>query len=627
MATEPDHELVQDEASDSDEETFDDNVKVKIAIFGNVGSGKSSFVNAILGLEEDEKYVGQSKKIAKMTSTSDDKESTSYSHPDNPNIVFSIFTLKDDDKDGLRRSLESIETEIFDVYLIFTASIFTKKEVLVARKVGLAKRKYFFVRTKFDNQIHPEEFNKEKLVTKLRESLHRPRLEDFSKCEIHLISNLEPYKWDFLKLTKAIADAVPPVKAARFRKMPQVKELVALEKFHSFLKEVEKEQRKTLPKLAEIRKFFLGSGILGVQRAMNEKLNRWKEVKINLAILGNSGVGKSSFINAIRGVDDDDDDEYAATTGVVETTREPTPFEHPTNPNIRFWDLPGIGTPNYPNLKIFCEKVAIEKYDTFLIICSKRFTNNDLLLGEKVQSMGKSFFFIRAKIDNDIRAEKRKKNFSEEKTLKELKEDCIENLRNFNHGTEKIFLISSFFPAKWDFGRLKKAILDQLPSKQKESFALSMRSQSEYMVKEKIGGLRNRVWMVAAGSVVTKFASGSLLFLNDGKLIKNKVSFYCKQLEFPDPDSEEFNMLSDDLQRRVERFYPGPDADICEWLKSFDSENTFKIRKRRKLIMTNKPLKFVYRFLNFILDKMEEAALAILCEAAVRGDGDDSDSD
>ena len=42
--------------------------------------------------------------------------------------------------------------------------------------------------------------------------------------------------------------------------------------------------------------------------------------------------------------------------------------------------------------------------------------------------------------------------------------------------------------------------------------------------------------MVAAGSVVTKFASGSLLFLGDGKLIKNKADFYFKQLEFPDPD-------------------------------------------------------------------------------------------
>ena len=34
---------------------------------------------------------------------------------------------------------------------------------------------------------------------------------------------------------------------------------------------------------------------------MIEKLQRWEDVKVNLAILGASGVGKSSFINAIRG--------------------------------------------------------------------------------------------------------------------------------------------------------------------------------------------------------------------------------------------------------------------------------------------------------------------------------------
>ena len=200
---------------------------------------------------------------------------------------------------------------------------------------------------------------------------------------------------------------------------------------------------------------------------------------------------------------DDDDEKHGAITGVVETTRKPTPFEHPTNPNIRFWDLPGIGTPNYPNLKIFCDKVAIETYDTFLIICSKRFTNNDLLLAEKVQSMGKSFFFVRTKIDNDIKSEKRKKAFSEEETVKQLKENCVKNLQNFNFTTEKIFLISSFAPAKWDFDRLKKAILDELPFMQKESLAFAMRSHSKDMVNEKIEILR---------SMCDEFNNSNLLF-------------------------------------------------------------------------------------------------------------------
>jgi glycerol-3-phosphate O-acyltransferase len=104
--------------------------------------------------------------------------------------------------------------------------------------------------------------------------------------------------------------------------------------------------------------------------------------------------------------------------------------------------------------------------------------------------MGKSFFFVRTKIDNAIKAESRKKKFSEEKTLKIVKENCIENLENLNYGTEKIFLISSFHPAKWDFDRLKKAIVDQLPSKQKEVLAFAMRSHSSDMVNEKIEILR-----------------------------------------------------------------------------------------------------------------------------------------
>ena len=38
-----------------------------------------------------------------------------------------------------------------------------------------------------------------------------------------------------------------------------------------------------------------------MQRTMNKKLEPWREVEVNVAVLGTAGVGKSSFINAIRG--------------------------------------------------------------------------------------------------------------------------------------------------------------------------------------------------------------------------------------------------------------------------------------------------------------------------------------
>ncbi|CAB4027714.1 interferon-inducible GTPase 5-like [Paramuricea clavata] len=316
----------------------------------------------------------------------------------------------------------------------------------------------------------------------------------------------------------------------------------------------------------------------------------------------------------------DDDDEVAAKTGVIGTTTIPTPYEHPSNPNIRFWDLPNIGTPNYPDLPTLCEKVAIEKYDRFLIICSTRFTENDLQLARKAQSLGKSFVFIRTMIDNDTRSEKRKlgKKFNEEKTLKKIRNDCVENLRNLNNGEGKIFLVSNYDPNKWDFDRLKKEILNPSPSKQNKSLTIPLPTRSKDILRESIKIFRDRVWMVAAASVASKFGLGPFCLFIDGKLIRKKFEFYSIQLEFPDNGSEEFQMLTEELQKKVEKFYQKPNQNRVDWLKSFDRDNTFNMRMYKKMMITKKPLVFVYRFLNLILDEMEETALAIVDEAAKR---------
>jgi len=42
------------------------------------------------------------------------------------------------------------------------------------------------------------------------------------------------------------------------------------------------------------------------------------------------------------------DDEGAAPVGVTETTSDIVDYPHPNNPMLKFWDLPGVGTPRFP---------------------------------------------------------------------------------------------------------------------------------------------------------------------------------------------------------------------------------------------------------------------------------------
>ena len=135
-----------------------------------------------------------------------------------------------------------------------------------------------------------------------------------------------------------------------------------------------------------------------------------------------------------------------------------------------------MGTPNFP-VDTYCDQVQIDKYHAFLIFTDTRFRENDLKLAEKISSIDKKFFFIRTKIDENVRAEKHKKrqgSFNEEAILELIRAGCSENLGHLQSNTEDIFLISNYHPAKWEFDRLIKAILDVLPRYQRETLTSSL---------------------------------------------------------------------------------------------------------------------------------------------------------
>ena len=205
-------------------------------------------------------------------------------------------------------------------------------------------------------------------------------------------------------------------------------------------------------------------------------------------------------------------------------------------------------------METYLDKVQLDKYHTFLILANCRVTENDIVLANEIKRQGKSFFFIRTKIDLDVQAEKRKKSFSEAAVLQKIRRDCIKNLVDEAgkpiSSKDDIFLISNHHSGKWDFSRLTEAILDALPRYQREALVLSLialTSFSKNILKRKVAVLKERLIPVTG---VTALAASMLFVDVDAALVSNEVRKYKAQLGIPEEGSERFGRLSPVTQKK-----------------------------------------------------------------------------
>ncbi|XP_026548676.1 interferon-inducible GTPase 5-like isoform X1 [Notechis scutatus] len=215
------------------------------------------------------------------------------------------------------------------------------------------------------------------------------------------------------------------------------------------------------------------------------RLNEMQNLPLNIAVTGDAGAGKSSFVNAFRGVRDDD--EEAAEVGPGKETMEPKAYPHPSFPNIKIWDLPGIGTHQVKAAK-YLKNVQFERYDIFIMIISDRFTENDALLAKEIQRMRKKFYYVCSRIDITINNEMMKKNFNVEDTLASMRQYCESCLKKAAEVSSRVFLVSSREVYMYDFPLLQETIAVELPDHKKDILTLSVHifSEKELMKKKEL---------------------------------------------------------------------------------------------------------------------------------------------
>ncbi|XP_006873542.1 PREDICTED: interferon-inducible GTPase 1-like [Chrysochloris asiatica] len=254
-------------------------------------------------------------------------------------------------------------------------------------------------------------------------------------------------------------------------------------------------------KLNAIQSALKGGELKDAVDNIEEALAEAKNAFLDVAVIGESGTGKSSFINSLRGLSQDD--EEAAAVGVVETTMEKTPYQHPKYPKVTFWDCPGTGTPNFLP-ETYVEKMEFAKFDIFIIIACTRFTYKEVQLAQEIKKMGKKFYFVRTKVDSDLYNEKvsKPKSFNKERVLQQIQDNCLANLSSNGMSDTHVFLISNFDLDDFDFPTLEETLLKELPAHKRHIFMLLIPCMSDTAIEIKRNFLQTKLWLETLTSSV-----------------------------------------------------------------------------------------------------------------------------
>jgi len=178
------------------------------------------------------------------------------------------------------------------------------------------------------------------------------------------------------------------------------------------------------------------------QRRQDELLNyprpSWLdkcEGTINVAVTGNSGIGKSLLINRLRRLKSGA--HLWAPVGVRETTMAPTMYTFPGRQDVRLWDLPGADTENFPR-ESYIRNMGLRYFDSVLIVSAGRFTSTEVELRKELELHGVPFLIVRTKCDIDVWNNHMDNKLSEEETVKSIRDDLQQQ-----HGVQKAYLVSS----------------------------------------------------------------------------------------------------------------------------------------------------------------------------------------
>ena len=238
----------------------------------------------------------------------------------------------------------------------------------------------------------------------------------------------------------------------------------------------------------------------GLHGYLQREIDRWQSEEINIGIIGASGVGKSTFINRIRGVTKGHPG-FAKVGFKGDTTTDKKAYPHPHNAKVVFWDLPGVGTPKFAKNQSYLDLIEIEKLEFFLIFYRTTIHDGEIWIAKEMEKHSKKFSFVCTHAQDLYNDDDYDDNLSPEERIEEIKTKCRDTMREEGlPNPVSVYVIDNKKPECGDFHSLVDFFLNGVDGAKREALILTLGAMTKGLIEEKRKVLKSQAWKVAVAA-------------------------------------------------------------------------------------------------------------------------------
>ncbi|KAM6936075.1 immunity-related GTPase family, q2 [Lycodopsis pacificus] len=208
--------------------------------------------------------------------------------------------------------------------------------------------------------------------------------------------------------------------------------------------------------------------------------------RINLAVIGDRGDEKATFINSLRGLSSGDDGAAPSQSPVA--PEEVAGYPSPKHPDFRMWDLPPVPSTSPFKPEGYMDRVKFARYNAVFIMFNQAPLPNSVAVFLEARSQQRqTVYFIL------LASEK-----ATEKNLEEERKASLEVLTSQGVALPKVYLVRPSTLEKFDFPGLLEDMGRDLPEIRAHALLLALPTLTATLVTQKKEAFKALVWAAAS---------------------------------------------------------------------------------------------------------------------------------